>query len=132
MGIPIFKPNLQNFGDQDGIDELAADIYEWLCMARMSAPCIEMNKEIDHFLSKYRVPGQEDHSLPTGRIYTISWNGMLAEKWVSDMSAIFISSSVPSWCSLTMSAINGESDCSAEETVLRLSGSNEYWSWYIK
>jgi ribonucleases P/MRP protein subunit RPP40 len=112
--------------------ELAADIYEWLSLARLGSPRVQSGDKIDPYLSSYEVPRNDGSS---ASVRTIRWHGFIQPAWTRHLLAEVISHLPPkSWFALSSTAfgtsVTGESP---ECVVLRPpNAAGKYLLWDIK
>lgn len=76
----IPKPT-QEIGDED--HDLANDLLEWLSLTTMGSPRVQQKDSIDSYLSKYRVPGEdEDMECTTQDLTILRWHGLIPATFI--------------------------------------------------
>jgi ribonuclease P/MRP protein subunit RPP40 len=131
--IPTLKPTIESIdpSSREDFEDFSTGLYEWLSLARLQTPRIEVGDEIDPYLSRYQVPSAERQA----KICKISWQGFLAPSW-SRQTLIDIITALPAktWFSFsTTTFTRGMAGDNSECTILRLpDSSGEYIMWEVK
>lgn len=111
--------------------ETAAELYEWLSLARLNSPRIRCDDRIDPYLSRYRCPEG-----PPGQmeISCTSWDGLLSTSWVCSLASTLLAACpAESWVAISATDIPiGVLGGTSEVTVLKPPGDSRYLMWNIK
>jgi len=130
--MPSLRPPSESAtgGARDEFEYYATDLYEWLSLVRLQSPRVLAGDQIDPYLCRYQVPGDDKASL-----CKITWRGFLAPSW-SRQTLIDIIASLPSktWFSFSTTTFSkGVTAENSECTFLRPQGSpGEYVMWEVK
>ena len=64
-------------------EEWSIDIHEWLGMVSLQSPRVTRGHDVDPFISRYRVPIDNDGTTtPAIAINIITWRGLIPSSWV--------------------------------------------------
>ena len=85
--IPTINPPQLSDSDE-GFEDWALEIYEWLSLIAMESPRICFEDTIDTFLSRYQVPNGD--SGKASDTITMRWTGLIPSYWVRKLF-IFLS-----------------------------------------
>ena len=118
--------------DKDHFDDFSTQVYEWLSLVRLQSPRVQPRDQIDPYLCRYEVPGDEHTST---KLCKITWQGFLAPSWSRQM-LIDIIGTLPAktWFSFSTTTFSkGMAGDNTECTFLRPPGApGEYMMWEIK
>lgn len=67
-------------------EDEAMELLEWTDLVQMGSPRVQVNTDINSFLSRYAVPGAETEL----EIVRLSWHGFIPTDWVRDVLAIWL------------------------------------------
>ncbi|KAI1102740.1 ribonuclease P 40kDa subunit [Jackrogersella minutella] len=134
--VPSLRPPPTIFSSQNrlDLDEFAMDIHEWLSLVRLGSPRVNVNDNIDPYLSCYAIPG-ETEDVREEKLCRISWQGFIPPKWTQQTLAdVILALPSKSWFSLSLTSFpRGIVGDSADSTILRPPNSpGEYFLWDIK
>lgn len=135
--IPPLKPEIDVASSMQRADyeDYASDIYEWLSLVRLESPRILASDEIDPYLSRYHVPGNDDEQLHPTKICKISWEGFFGSDWARQ-TLVDVMLALPSKAWFSLSATTFSTGLVAENTdctFLRLPDlPGEYFIWEVK
>ena len=128
-------PNEPKNKFEDNFGDFAVDVYEWLSLICLESPRIDINDEIDPFLSRYVSPKPDSISTETAELVKITWQGFMSPIWAHRIFVeTLLAASAKIWFSYTVSGFhekmpNGTKDC----TILMLPGTQtEYVLWEIE
>lgn len=130
--LPELKPPVEFLvpAARDDFETFATEIYEWLSLVRLESPRVNPTDNIDPFLSRYQVPGEQRTN-----VRVITWEGFLAPSWSRKM-LIDIITTLPTniWFSFGTSTFSkGFIGDNSECTILRPQNSDgEYIMWEVK
>ncbi len=85
VAVPKLEPPTWD-GDlfKEDLEEYAVEIHEWLSLVRLESPRVNVNDQIDPFLSRYSIPGSSNYPAekPT-ELVRLRWEGFMSPSWVN-------------------------------------------------
>ncbi|KAK4212708.1 ribonuclease P 40kDa subunit-domain-containing protein [Rhypophila decipiens] len=124
--------NMPKARAKEDFEDISTEFYEWLSLVRLQSPRIQPRDQINHYLCRYQVPGD---NIQEQKLCKISWHGFLPPWWARQ-TLVDILTTLPSktWFSLSTTTFSkGLSGDNAECTILRLPDSGgEYLLWEVK
>lgn len=96
----------QEIGD-DGHD-LATDLLEWLSLAIMGSPRVQQKDTIDSYLSRYRVPSEdEDIECTTQDLAVLRWHGLIPATFIKGVVLAALTASSAEWFGVNAVGFDG-------------------------
>ncbi|KAK3390802.1 ribonuclease P 40kDa subunit-domain-containing protein [Podospora didyma] len=135
--IAVTIPNLSSFDtalceSDDDFESLSTEIYEWLSLVRLQSPRIDPGDQINPYLCRYQVPGDEtgEH---VGKACKLSWQGFLPTAW-SRQTLIDIIAALPPkrWFSFSTTTFSKGMVGDNSECTILLPSAVEYIMWEVK
>ncbi|KAK3318897.1 ribonuclease P 40kDa subunit-domain-containing protein [Apodospora peruviana] len=136
---PTLTPSVDSIGSggeaREEFESFCTELYEWLSLVRLGSPRIQPGDQIDPYLCRYHVPGEENQQSQQ-LLCKINWQGFLAPSWARQ-TLIDIITALPSktWFSFSTTTFSkGMAGDNAECTFLRPQDSSpvEYILWEVK
>lgn len=134
--IPQFQPPSESKDKfEDDFRDFAVDIYEWLSLICLESPRVDINDQIDPYLSRYVSPKPELLSTETSELVKLAWQGFMSPIWAHKIFVeTLLVATAKTWFSYTVSGFNEKiPDGIKDYTVLKLPGTSiEYLLWEIE
>jgi len=133
--IPSFQPPLTSEpGDKESFTDFSVSLYEWLSLISLQSPRLEIEDNIDPFLSRYAAPKANQPDSQTEQLVMITWEGFVSASWVHNaFMKVLLAASAKTWFSFAACGLgNGPAGGCQDLVVLKLPGtSNEYVLWEV-
>ncbi|KAH6880162.1 ribonuclease P 40kDa subunit [Thelonectria olida] len=118
--------------DRSGFEEAATECYEWLSLIRLGSPRVQPRDNIDPYLSRYQVPGEEVAEVT---ICKLSWQGLMSSSWLHELLIqTIVACPSGAWFSLAATCFSRSVPGSADEVaILRPpAAEGKYLMWETK
>lgn len=120
---------------REDYEDFATGIYEWLSLLRLESPRVLSGDQIDPYLSRYQVPGDNSEQVQATKLCRITWQGFFSSDWARQ-TLVDVILALPSKTWFSFSATTFSTGLVAENsecTFLRLPNSpGEYFMWEVK
>ena len=78
VAVPPLSGLVSNEMPEAEMQENLGALAEWIAMVQLQSPRVSAGDEVDSYLSRYSVPG--DETRPTNLI-SLKWRGLIPRKW---------------------------------------------------
>ncbi|OBT40204.1 hypothetical protein VE00_08730 [Pseudogymnoascus sp. WSF 3629] len=134
VNMPNIKP--PNGGDEgDDFGEFAADLYEWLSLISLESPRVDVNDQIDPFLSRYTSPPSDKPEGENQALVKVIWKGFMSSSWAHKtfVSAV-LAATTKSWFSFSVSGFPDSLPATSRDcTISKIPGpSSEFMLWEVE
>ena len=66
-------------------EDWALDACEWLGLVSLQSPRVQASDSVDPYLSRYRVPMDNNESANPCNMVCLSWKGLVPARWIRDL-----------------------------------------------
>ncbi|KAF4344112.1 ribonuclease P MRP subunit POP1 [Fusarium beomiforme] len=125
-------PEVLSENDRQSLEYFATEIHEWISLIRLGSSRVEPRDNIDPYLSRYSVPGDDTQE---AKVCKLSWEGFMSAQWLRGLLMdVLVACPSGTWFSLSATcfsrSLSGKSD---DLTILRPpNAAGRYLMWEIK
>ncbi|KFX92065.1 hypothetical protein V490_05585 [Pseudogymnoascus sp. VKM F-3557] len=136
VNMPNVRPPTSLGGDEgDDFGEFAADLYEWLSLISLESPRVDVNDNIDPFLSRYTPPSSDKPEGENQALVKVTWKGFMPSSWAHQtfVSAL-LAATTKSWFSFSVSGFPDSLPANSRDcTISKIPGpSSEFMLWEVE
>ncbi|KFY54329.1 hypothetical protein V497_07822 [Pseudogymnoascus sp. VKM F-4516 (FW-969)] len=136
VNMPNVSPPSSLGGDEgDDFGEFAADLYEWLSLISLESPRVDVNDNIDPFLSRYTPPSSDKPDGENQALVKVTWKGFMPSSWAHKtfVSAV-LAATTKSWFSFSVSGFPDSLPANSRNcTISKIPGpSSEFMLWEVE
>lgn len=132
--MPQLKPvSGVKMADEDPFSDYATDLYEWLSLVTLESPRIDIDDQIDPYLSRYSPPSPEVPDSDIIELVKVKWEGFISASWTHQILVkAILAASAKEWFCLSVMGFSKSVINSHDCTILKLpDSSKEYVLWEV-
>lgn len=120
-----------NSNSNEDFDDYAVEVREWLALVTLDSPRLDVNDEIDPYLSRYTPPESSTEGVQLDRV---TWEGFLDPSWAHKaLVEVLAAKCSLNWFAFCFSSFPTKLEASTRDcTFLKLSGRDEYILWEVE